>query len=132
MDERIEQALEHDETVAITTFGCKTGLPRRIEIWFRLVNGCVYITGTPGKRDWYANLQKNPHFIFHLKETIQADLPARALFITDPEERRQIFSAPQMAWYYSQVNSLADLIQGSPLIAVEFEIDHGDHDQSDR
>lgn len=124
MDERIRKALESDETIDITTTGRKSGRPRRVEIWFRRVNGRVYITGTPGKRDWYANLQQNPHFIFHLKESIQADLPAHARFITDPEERRQILSAPQMIWYHSQVNSMAELVQGSPLIEVVFDSEY--------
>ena len=56
MDESIQQALERDRTIDITTMGGKTGQPRRTEIWFHNVEGRLYITGTPGRRDWYANL----------------------------------------------------------------------------
>jgi hypothetical protein len=120
MDERIRQALATDETIDITTMGRKSGHPRRVEIWFKQVNGRTYITGTPGPRDWYANLLENPNFIFHLKESVQANLPARARFVLNPAERRAILSEPVMAWYHEQVDSLEDLVTGSPLIQVIF------------
>ncbi|MCB0065477.1 MAG: hypothetical protein KDE19_25300, partial [Caldilineaceae bacterium] len=75
-------------------------------------------------RDWYANLQANPRFTFHLKESMQADLPARARLIDDAGERRRILSAPAMAWYHSQVASVEDLVAGSPLIEVLFDDDN--------
>lgn len=120
MDEKIQQALATDETIDITTMGRKSGHPQRVEIWFKQVNGHTYITGTPGPRDWYANLLENPNFIFHLKESVQADLPARARFVLNPAERRAILSDPVMAWYQEQVDSLDELFTGSPLIEVIF------------
>lgn len=120
MNDKIRQALAKDETIDITTIGRKSKQPRRIEIWFRQVDDRTYITGTPGPRGWYANLQANPSFTFHLKQSVHADLPARARFVHDPDERRRILSAPVMAWYHSQVNSVDDLVAGSPLIEVLF------------
>ncbi|MCA9873520.1 MAG: nitroreductase family deazaflavin-dependent oxidoreductase [Anaerolineales bacterium] len=121
LDEQIRSALQTDSTIDITTTGRKSGRPRRIEIWFRQVDGRIYITGTPGTRDWYANLRQDPHFTFHLKESVHADLPARARFVTDAAERREILSAPQMSWYRQQVGSVEDLVAGSPLIEVVLE-----------
>ena len=120
MDEKIRQALTTDELIDITTRGRKSGLLRRIEIWFRQVNGRIYITGTPGTRDWYANLLENPDFVFHLKQSVQADLSAHARIIINPAERRAILSDPVMAWYHEQVDSLDELVVGSPLIEVIF------------
>jgi hypothetical protein len=120
MDEKIQQALATDEIIDMTTKGRKSGYPRRIEIWFKQVDGRTYITGTPGPRDWYANLLENPNFIFHLKGSVQADLPARARFVLNPAERRAILSDPCMAWYHEQVDSLDELFTGSPLIEVIF------------
>ena len=91
MDERVRQALANDRTIDITTTGRSSGLPRRIETWFYRVDDQIYLTGSPGRRDWYANLLANPDFTFHLKQSVAADLPARATPITDPEERRAIF-----------------------------------------
>jgi deazaflavin-dependent oxidoreductase (nitroreductase family) len=121
MNDPIKAALDTDETIDITTIGRQSGLPQRIEIWFRRVNGRTYITGTPGPRDWYANLLANPRFTFHLKQSIQADLPARARPVLDEAERRQILADGSMSWYQSQVKSLDELVVGSPLVEVLFE-----------
>ena len=120
MDDKIKQALATDEVIDITTTGRKSGQHRRIEIWFKQVDGRTYITGTPGPRDWYANLLANPNLIFHLKESVQADLPARARFVLNPDERLAIFSDPAMAWYRKQVESVDELLTDSPLIEVIF------------
>jgi hypothetical protein len=60
MDERVQQALARDRTIDITTRGRKSGQLRRTEIWFHQIDGQVYITGTPGRRDWYADLLAPP------------------------------------------------------------------------
>ena len=86
------EALARDRTIDITTTGRTSGRPRRIETWAWLGDGVVYLTGTPGRRGWHANLKKNPDFTVHLKRGAQADLPARARPIEDPAERRAVFS----------------------------------------
>ena len=78
MDERVQHALARDRTIDITTRGRKTGALHRIEIWFHHIDGHIYITGAPGRRDWYANVLAHPEFTFHLKQSTKADLPARA------------------------------------------------------
>src|SRR3954451_20071187 len=90
MDEQVRYALENGRTIDITTIGRNSGEPRRIEIWFHNIDGQVYITGTPGRRDWYANLRANPNFTFHIKEGVQADLPAHATPIDAPDAKRPI------------------------------------------
>ena len=128
MDEKIRQALATDETIDITTIGRKSGQPRRIEIWRRQVNGRTYITGTPGTRSWYANLLANPSFTYHLKQSIQVDLPAIARFVLKPQERRTLLADPVMAWYHEQGNSVEDLVVGSPLIEVLFASERRNHE----
>lgn len=71
--------------------------------------------------DWECREYIRESRVYHLKESIQTDLPAHARFVTEPEERRQILSAPVMAWYHNQVNDVEGLITGSPLIEVIFE-----------
>lgn len=82
-----------DHTVDVTTIGARSHEPRRIEIWFHNVDGAVYLTGLPGPRGWYANLLAHPRFTFHLKHGVQADLPATATPIIDPDERALLFAA---------------------------------------
>ncbi len=120
MDLKIQEALERDTTIDITTRGRKTGQERRIEIWFTRAKERIFITGTPGKRDWYANLQADPNFTFHLKESLQADLPARARPILDLDTRRRILSGPEFSWYHRNSASREDFIQRAPLVEVDF------------
>ena len=118
MDEKIQRALETDMTIDITTAGRGSGQPRRIEIWFHNIDGVIYITGTPGKRDWYANLLAEPSFAFHLKESVQADLEAVAVPITDEAAKRAVLGV-----VVERVNStkpLDDWVARSPLVRVEF------------
>jgi deazaflavin-dependent oxidoreductase (nitroreductase family) len=117
MDELVKRALERDRTIDITTRGRKTGGLRRTEIWFHNVDGQLYITGTPGSRDWYANLLRHPEFTFHLKQSVRADLPARATPILDKRRRRVIIAAIHQK--LSGYRNLEAWIDGSPLVAVD-------------
>jgi len=123
MNDRIKRALASGLTCDITTIGRASGRPRRIEIWYFVVDDRVYITGTPGPRDWYANMLAEPRFVFHVKQDAHADLPARAIPITDQEERRRIMGAVMRsnAWFRSQRFDLDAWVASSPLVAVEFE-----------
>ncbi|NGM15838.1 nitroreductase/quinone reductase family protein [Verrucosispora sioxanthis] len=84
-----------ERIVDITTTGRRTGLPRRIEIFFYRANGATYLCSGAGAgpTDWYANLRTNPTFTFHLKNGIRADLPAHATIVTDPTERAAVIAA---------------------------------------
>jgi hypothetical protein len=130
MRKEIRDALGKDRTIDIVTIGAKSGLPRRTEIWFTNVNGRIIICGTPSatgekgpysRRDWLANLRANPAFTFCLKESMKMELPARAVEIVDPEDRRYLMSAPETKWYREQVDSVDDLVNKSPIVEVFFE-----------
>jgi deazaflavin-dependent oxidoreductase (nitroreductase family) len=91
VDSRIRDALDRDRVIDITTTGCTSGAPRRIEIWFFRADGRIYLTGAPGrKRSWYRNLVANPAFTFHLKQSTRADLAASAHPIVQNESREVI------------------------------------------
>ena len=119
-DPAVAAALANDLVIDITTSGRASGEPRRIEIWYHVVDGRYYITGRPGPRSWYANLLAEPKLTFHLKESAQADLPATARAVTDPEEKRRVFlNAPKLAEYINEAN-VQEWVEGSPLIEVVF------------
>ncbi len=107
-------------TIDITTTGRHSGAPRRIEIWFLNVDGTIYITGTPGARDWYANLLADPTLVFHLKETTVADLAATAHVVADRDERAQVFADPSAQWYLQQGDSLESLLDDAPMVRIDF------------
>ena len=129
MNDEIRNALNKDRTIDIITTGAQSGKPRKIETWFTNVAGPIIICGTPDvegnkgprvRRDWLANLKANPEFLFCLKESLNVELPARAVLIADPDDRRQLMSAPETKWYRDQVDSIEDLVDGSPIVEVFF------------
>ncbi|KAA3663759.1 MAG: DUF385 domain-containing protein [Chloroflexi bacterium] len=130
MNEAIRRALKTDKLIDIITIGVKSGQPRTTEIWFMNVNGRIIICGTPntdGKsgtytpRDWMANLLATPDFTFCFKESIHAQLAATAKPITDLADRRYLMSAPATQWYRDQVESIDDLVTGSPIVEIFFK-----------
>jgi deazaflavin-dependent oxidoreductase (nitroreductase family) len=121
MDDAIWRAIEGGLTCDITTRGRASGLPRRLEIWYFVVDGQVYITGTPGARDWYANMLAEPSFTFHVKQGGRADLPARAEPVLEPGERRRVMARVMVANGYFAGGDLEEWVAGSPLVRVIFE-----------
>ena len=119
MDERVQRALRNDRTIDITTRGRNSGRPRRIEIWQYHHDGRTFLSGSPGTRDWYANLVRDPEFTFHLKGSAQADLPARARPITDEAERREVIRGI-LEDLGRGTRNLDDWVARSPLVEVEF------------
>jgi hypothetical protein len=119
LDPKIKEALSHGGLIDITTTGRNTGRPRRIEIVFHPIEGRTYISGMPGfPRSWIANLDANPHFTFHLKGPVKADLPATARIITDEAERRKLLAPIAKTW---KRRDLDNMVETSPLIEVTLE-----------
>lgn len=118
MDENSKQALENDQWIDITTLGRKTGQHRRIELGIHLIDGEYYITGTPGRRSWYANMIANPQFTVHLKESMEKNLRAESAAIRDENERRNIFT--KFLEDMGGNNELEDWVAGSALVRVTF------------
>ena len=119
MDEAALRALEEDPTIDITTTGRRTGEPRRLEIWVLVVDGRCFITGTPGRRDWLANLIADPHLTVHLKHAVVRDLDAEATVVRDAPTRRHVLSHAAACWYRSQ-SKLEQLVADAPLVEVVF------------
>lgn len=101
-------------TVDLTTWGRKSGLPRRIEIWMVRVSDRYYITGTPGRRDWLANVRARAEAILH---SGQEDVPCSVREVTAEEERRTVMEAAAAHWYRTQ-RDVSDLVAHAPLIEL--------------
>jgi deazaflavin-dependent oxidoreductase (nitroreductase family) len=119
MDAQIQQALQTDGLIDMTTFGKHTGKPHKVEIAFHNFDGAIYITGLPGRRDWYANMLAHPQFTFHLKQSVSADLKATATPITDQATKRQVLTKVVAKW--NRQAELGGFVQSSPLVEVKFE-----------
>ena len=119
MNPEVHDLPDRIEIVEITTIGRTTGEPRRLEIWMYALDGRYIITGTPGPRDWYANLQADPRLILHLKDELVTDLPALAVPILDPQQRRAVLTAPETEWYRGEAD-LEAMVASSPMVKLVF------------
>jgi len=115
----IRRVLRHGHTIDITTIGRRSGEPRRIEIVFHSFDGRLYISGMPSPRTraWLHNLRANPRLTFHLKQLIQADLPATAREITDPAERHEVLTKVARVWR----RDVEQMERFSPLVEVTID-----------
>lgn len=121
MDDAVREALAKDLTIDLTTTGRRSGTPRRIEIWMLKVGDRIIITGTPGPRDWYANLLAERACIVHLKERVRADLPAVATPVLDDAVRTEVFEHIEATWYRRQGEDLATLVAEAPMVEVHID-----------
>jgi len=115
----IRRVLRHGHTIDITTIGRRSGEPRRLEIVYHSFDGRLYISGMPSPRTraWLHNLRANPRFTFHLKQLIQADLPATAREITDPAERHEVLTKVARVWR----RDVEQMERFSPLVEVTID-----------
>lgn len=113
----VQQALDQDKKIDITTTDRNTGEPHRVEVAFYQIEGKIYFSGRPGTKNWYLNLVENPEFTFHLKHSIQSDLPAKATPIVDEQERRRLFGILVEIW--DRQERFDEYLEGSPLVEVE-------------
>lgn len=136
MRDDIRRALEltpastaRERTIDITTTGARTGRPRRIEIWLYRAHGDLYLTTTPARRDWYANIVAHPELVLHLRHGVQADLHAVGTPVLDPVERERVFRSviadldqpSNPAGIPQPVAPLAAWMAGSPLVRLSVE-----------
>jgi len=118
MDQAVRTALENDRTIDITTTGRRSGQTHRIEIWLHSFDGRFFLSGSPGTRDWYANLLAEPAFQLHIKQSLQADLQATARPILDPGERQPILG--HIMGGHRPASNLDDWMARSPLVEILF------------
>ena len=117
MDPTIHDALDHSQTVDITTNGRRSGEPRRIEIVLHNIGGRLIISGMPSPRTraWIHNLEADPRLVLHLKRGAHADLEGTARVVTDPTERRALLVDVAKAWNRTDVDRM---VEESPLIEL--------------
>ena len=70
MSDEIRQVLLRGGVIDITTTARRNGEVRRIEVRLHEIDGQLYLSGQPEKRNWYANLLAKLEFQVHLKREL--------------------------------------------------------------
>jgi deazaflavin-dependent oxidoreductase (nitroreductase family) len=126
LSEATEAALNDSQVIDLTTTGRRSGQLRRIEIFLHSDHDQLFISGMPRAdriRDWIFNIEADPNVVIHLKQSVVADVPAKARVVTDPKERRPLIEAAARRWGRTDV---PEMLRYSPLIVLT--VDHSpDH-----
>jgi deazaflavin-dependent oxidoreductase (nitroreductase family) len=112
-------ALPQTGTCDLSTVGRRSGRWRRVEIWYVVVDGELVVTGTPGARDWLANLRTTPHAVIHVRDP-DRELAVTAHEVTDAVERRRLVGEAWrlQPWYAEQAYSVDDWVRDSPIVTL--------------
>jgi deazaflavin-dependent oxidoreductase (nitroreductase family) len=82
------EAHRDDECCMFTTTGRRSGRPHRIEIWFGVAGGALYlISGNGPEADWFQNALADPQVTIELGDDTLTGVAAR---VTDDVERREV------------------------------------------
>lgn len=106
-------------TCDLTTVGRRTGKRHRTEIWYVIVDGHLVLTGTPGPREWLANLRAHPEAVLHLRVPL-LDLAVMAAEVKEPGQRRRLTEEAWrlQPWYAARPYSTKDWIASSPMVIL--------------
>lgn len=111
----------------LTTIGRRTGRPHRIEIWFAVHDGRVYLlAGGRERADWVRNLQANPHVLFELGGETHAGT-ARVLQAGTVEDQRA--RELLVSKYSRQGDDLEEWGRTALAVVIEFSADLEPQDQ---
>ena len=103
--------------VYLTTTGRRTGKPHRIEIWFAVDNGQLYLlSGGRDRSDWVRNLQANPHVSVELG----ADTLVGSAQVLQPDTPEDRHARELLVQKYRNGNDLAEWGRTSLPIIITF------------
>lgn len=117
LDDPTLDQLAATQVIDLTTTGRRSGQPARIEIWWFRIGERFFITGTPGPRDWLANVTADPAVIVHAPF---GDFAGKAVLVTDEQLRREVMTHPDLGWYQTQAE-LDALVATAPMIEITLD-----------
>ncbi len=104
----------------LTTTGRRTGRPHRIEIWFAVEDGRLYMmAGGRERADWVRNLRASPHVTVELGDETRSGA-ARAVQAGTSEDQR---ARELLVAKYQKENELENWGRSALPIAIEFTAD---------
>jgi len=112
------ERLAGEDFAYLTTTGRKSGRPHRIEIWFAIENGVLYmLSGGGDSADWVQNIKKNGQVRIQVG-TRSASAKARTVRSAREDQRaRELLDEKYMGW--ASGRKLSSWARGSTPIAVD-------------
>jgi deazaflavin-dependent oxidoreductase (nitroreductase family) len=107
--------LARTRTIDLTTIGRRSGRLATIEIWWFHFEGRFIVTGTPGPRDWYANVLANRNVMVRARAE---EYQGQASVVADRAFRQRFFTDGPTRWYPAQ-SQLTALVETAPMIQIE-------------
>lgn len=111
------ERLADEDFAYLTTTGRKSGRPHRIEIWFALENGLIYMLSGGGDRaDWVQNIKKDGKVRIQIRTRTAA---ARARIVRagrEDQRARELLDGKYMDWKAGK--KLSSWARGSTPVVV--------------
>jgi len=112
------ERLTGEDFAYLVTTGRKTGRPHRIEIWFAIENGVLYmLSGGGDSADWVRNIRKDREVRIQVGSRSTA-AKARMVRATREDQRaRELLDEKYMGWKAGK--SLSSWARGATPVAVD-------------
>jgi len=114
---RLNGDLEQHDFAYLTTSGRVTGEPHRVEIWFAILDGFLWVNSGGGRRsDWVKNLIRDPRLVVEVGDESWAATASLEENMT-PHPARQRLAGRYQGWRKGQ--PLSEWARTSLLICIE-------------
>jgi deazaflavin-dependent oxidoreductase (nitroreductase family) len=114
------ERLAGEDFAYLTTTGRKSGRPHRIEMWFAIENGVLYmLSGGGNSADWVQNIKKDGAVRIQVG-TRSASAKARIVRAAREDQRaRELLDEKYMGWKSGK--KLSSWARGSTPVAVDLD-----------
>jgi deazaflavin-dependent oxidoreductase (nitroreductase family) len=93
------ERLADNDVAYLTTMGRKTGRPHRIEIWFAVERGRVFLlSGGADRADWVKNIRRNRHVRIQVGTRSVAARARIARAGREDQRARELLDEKYMGW----------------------------------
>ncbi|HET7700415.1 MAG TPA: nitroreductase family deazaflavin-dependent oxidoreductase [Candidatus Limnocylindria bacterium] len=112
------ERLASEDFAYLTTTGRRTGRPHRIEIWFALRDGRIYLLSGGGDRaDWVRNIRKDGHVRVQVGSRSVAARAHIARAGAEDQRARELLDEKYMGWMAGR--RLSSWARGATPVVIE-------------
>ena len=112
------ERLAGEDFAYLTTTGRRSGRPHRIEIWFAIENGVLYMLSGGGESaDWVQNIRKDRDIRIQVGSRTAAAKARIVRAARDDQRARELLDAKYMGWKAGK--KLSSWARGATPVAVD-------------